>query len=202
MLRRSLLLLFPLGACSVLPDRPYREVRRFALAPERPVPRPAPPAGPVLLLRAMRAAPGLEARGLRSVSAEGQVAQDFWAEWAAPPAELAEEALRRWLQGSGRFSAVTAPGSRLRAGLVIEAELLALHVEPAAGLARAGLAALLLAEDAGQAGARVLAQLQAGGTAPLAGTDAAQQAAAMTAALAAALAQLETRLAAAVPGRR
>jgi ABC-type uncharacterized transport system auxiliary subunit len=200
MLRRSLLLL-PLAGCSVVPERPYREVRRFALAPERPAPRPAPAGGPVLLLRAMRAAPGLEGRGLRSVSAAGQVTQEFLAEWAAPPAELAEEALRRWLQHAGVFSAVTAPGSRLRAGLVLEAELLALHVEPAGGQARAGMAALLLAEDAAQAGARVLAQLQVAGAAPLSGTGPEHQAAAMAAALAAALAALEARLVQALPRR-
>jgi hypothetical protein len=37
--RRAALLLAlvaPLAACSVLPDRPYQEVQRFALAPERP----------------------------------------------------------------------------------------------------------------------------------------------------------------------
>src|SRR3712207_7059154 len=46
-------------------------------------------------------------------------------EWVAPPAELVEEALRRWLTGSGLFSAVTVPGSRARSDLVLETELTA-----------------------------------------------------------------------------
>lgn len=191
MLRRSLLLL-PLTGCSVLPDRPYQEVRRFALAPERPAQATPAPNAPVLLLRGLRAAPGLEARGLRRVGAGGLMQEDPYAEWAAPPAELAEEALRRWLLASGRFRAVTAPGSRLRAPLVLEAELLRLQVEP--GAARAGLAALLLAEENGREGARVLGQFTAEGRVPFAGGDAVAEAAAMNAALGAALAGLEARL--------
>ncbi len=201
--RRRQLLALPLllAGCSVLPDRPYREVRRFALTPERPVTAPPPAAGPVLLLRGMRAAPGLDQRGLRSLSADGQVTQDFWAEWAAPPAELAEEATRRWLAASGHFAAITAPGSRLRAGLVLEAELLRLQAEPGARRARATLAGLLLRE-APESGAptRILAQLQAEGSAPLSpGDDPALAAAAMRAALGQALAGLEAQIVAAMP---
>jgi hypothetical protein len=151
----------------------------------------------------MRAAPGLDQRGLRSLGADGQVTQDFWAEWAAPPADLAEEATRRWLAGSGQFAAITAPGSRLRAGLVLEAELLRLEVEPGARRARATVAGLLLLE-APESGAptQILGQLQADGTAPLPpGEDPALAAAAMNAALGQALAGLETRIVAAMPGR-
>ena len=101
--------------------------------------------GPVLLLRSVRAAPGMDNRGLRIVGAGGQVDTEFYNEWAAPPVELVEEAMRQWLAGSGLFSAVVSPGSRLRAGVVLESELLRLQAEPRAGLARAGLAALLLA---------------------------------------------------------
>ncbi len=192
MLRRSLMLL-PLAGCSVLPDRPYNEVRRFTLAPERPAGATAPAGAPVLLLRPMRAAPGMEARGLRSLLPGQLVRQDFWAEWAAPPAELCEAAMRRWLAASGKFAAVTAPGSRLRAGLVLEAELLVLQTEPATGLARAGLAALLLGEDQAQE-PRVRAQLLLSGTAPLAGEGPVAAAAAMTAALAEVLRQLEAAI--------
>ncbi len=221
--RRPLLLALPLllAGCSVLPDRPYREVRRFALAPERPTAlavtpeqpataSPAPgrlvtaspaPGRPTLLLRGVRAAPGLDQRGLRALGADGQVTQDFWAEWAAPPAELVEEALRRWLAASGQFAAVTASGSRLRSGLVLEAEVLRLQTEPAARRARAGLAGLLLLESAESGTAtRILGQLQAEGTAPLPpGNDPALAAAAMSAALGQALAVLETRVVAVTP---
>lgn len=208
--RRLALGLVPLlAACSVLPDRPFQEPQRFALAPARPADAPAGGrAGPALLIRSFRAAPGMDLRGLRVVGPAGQVAQEYWAEWAAPPAELAEEAVRRWLAGSGRFRAVTAPGSRLPAELVLEGELIRLEVEPAAGLARAGLAALLLAEPGGEA--RVLAQITAEGTAPLAAgaraagprPDPAAAAAAMTAALAQAIGMLEARVAAALPPAR
>src|SRR5689334_5589728 len=118
-----------LAGCSVLPSRPYQEVQRFTLTPERTQRRTAPPGAPVLLLRSLRAAPGMEDRGLRSLSGQGQVSATYYAEWIAPPAELVEEALRRWLQASGLFSSVTAPGSRLRAGLVLEGELLRLQAE-------------------------------------------------------------------------
>jgi ABC-type uncharacterized transport system auxiliary subunit len=208
--RRTLLRLLPALAaggagsgCSVLPSRPYQEVQRFALAPERPRREPTPSRGPVLLLRTLRAAPGLDTRGLRLVGANGQVDTEFWNEWTAPPAELAEEAMRRWLGASGLFAAVTPPGSRLRADLVLEAELLRLHAEPEAGLARAALSALLLQEQA-EAGAqaRILGQFTPEGTAPLPGGSrsrgaslpAAEAAEAMAAALAAALTALERDL--------
>ena len=96
----------------------------------------------------------------------------------------------------------------LRPGLVLEAELLRLQTEPRAGLARAGLAALLLEEprDGGQA--RILGQFTPEGTAPLPGgarrddaVPAGEAAAAMRDALAAALAALERDLRGAVRSR-
>ncbi|MCB4822766.1 ABC-type transport auxiliary lipoprotein family protein [Roseicella aerolata] len=207
MTRRGLLLLAAgLPACTVLPDRPYQPAQRFALAPERP-PSPAPARrGPVLLLRTLRAAPGMDQRGLRILGPRGEVTVEFWAEWTAPPADLVEEALRRWLLASGRFTAVTAPGSRLRPELILEGELTALQAEPAAGMARASLSALLLTDGTG--GSRVLGQFLAEGTASLPGGPradgrvvAAEAAAAMSEALAAALTSLERDLAGAI-GRR
>ncbi len=202
--RRTLLRTMPLAAalagCSVLPDRPYQEVQRFALAPERPQ-RATPARGaPVLLVRTLRAAPGLDVRGLRLLGADGQVTTEYWQEWAAPPADLAEEALRRWLAASGRFSAVTLPGSRLRSDLVLEAELIRLQAEPGSGLGRAALSVLALAEaQSGSGEARILGQFLAEGAAPLARQGskvrAADAATAMSAALGLALAQVEQRLA-------
>ncbi|GAA0595718.1 hypothetical protein GCM10009416_37580 [Craurococcus roseus] len=210
--RRRSLLLAPavLGdaACSVLPSRPYQEVQRYALAPERPRREPPARRGPVLLLRTVRAAPGMDSRGLRTLGAGGQVDTAFYDEWAAPPVELVEEAMRQWLAASGLFSAVVSPGSRLRPGLVLEAELLRLQTEPRAGSARAGLAALLLEEprDGGQA--RILGQFTPEGAAPLPGgarrddaVPAGEAAAAMRDALAAALAALERDLRGAVRTR-
>ena len=192
--RRSLILALPaLAGCSVLPDRPYQEVRRYALAPERPRREPPRPGGKVLLIRTFRAAPGLDTRGLRSIGRDGQVTQEYWEEWSAPPAELAEEATRRWLGNAGLFAAVTAPGSRLRADLVLEGELTRLQAEPDAGQARAGLSVLLLTERNGGP-ARILATLLPEGSAPLPSRDGAAAAAAMSAALGTALTALETAL--------
>ena len=202
-LRRAVLLLPALaGASCTALNRPYREVQRYALAPERPRREPPPKPGPVLLLRSVRAAPGMDARGLRILGAGGQVDTEFYNEWAAPPVEAVEEAMRQWLAGSGLFAAVVSPGSRLRPGLVLEAELLRLQAEPRAGLARAGLAALLLEEPRDGGGQpRILGQFTPEGTAPLAGgarrddkVPAGEAAAAMREALAAALAALERDL--------
>ncbi|TCZ60919.1 ABC-type transport auxiliary lipoprotein family protein [Roseicella aquatilis] len=207
MTRRSLILLAALlPACSVLPNRPYQEIQRFILAPERPGGAATGRRGPVLLLRTLRAAPGLDQRGLRIIGAGDRVTEEYWAEWTAPPADLVEEALRRWLVASGRFAAVTAPGSRQRAGLILEAELTRLQAEPVAGIARASLSALLLADGAGES--RVLQQYIVEGTAPLPGgprpdgrTVPAEAAAAINAALGDALTRLERQLAAAI-GKR
>jgi cholesterol transport system auxiliary component len=206
--RRALILsALALPACSVLPDRPYQQTQRFILAPERPPGRAPAKRRPVLLLRTMRAAPGLDQRGLRVLGARDDVTVDFWNEWTAPPADLVEEALRRWLLASGRFGAVTAPGSRLRADLILEAELTRLQAEPVPGIARASLSALLLA-NANSGEARVLGQVLADGTAPLPGgpradgkVAAGDAATAMSAALGDALAKLEAALAGAI-GRR
>ena len=137
--------LLPLAGCSVLPDRPYQEVRRYPLAPLRPdgLP-PRRSSGRTLLLRTMRAAPGLESRGLRRLRPDGTLESRPYDEWAAPPADLAEAALRAWLVRSGLFTAVTAPGSRQPAGLVLETELTRLDTGEAG--AEAGLSALLLRE--------------------------------------------------------
>lgn len=198
--RRALLLLAPLAGCSVLPNRPFQETQRYALAPERPQRDAPPPRAPVLLLRGLRAAPGLDARGLRLVRPGEQVELEYWNEWTAPPPELVEEALRRWLAASGLFTAVTLPGSRLPASLVLEGELLRLQAEPATRQARAALSVLLLREGAGGQ-PRILGQFLPEGVVPIQGEltregkpAPADAAAAMSAALEAALAQLEREL--------
>lgn len=191
-MRRAALAL-ALGGCSILPDRPFQEVRRFTLAPERPAPLPPLPRGPVLLVRAFRAAPGLEERGLRRVAGDGTVANAVYEEWVAPPAELAEAALRRWLAAAGLFSAVVAPGSRLEPALILEAELSRLEIVP--GEARAAIGGVLLAEP--PARERVARQFVAEGSAalPSVGVPPAPDAAAsMRLALAAAFGAVEAEL--------
>jgi len=196
--RRRTLMGLLLGAgvagCSVLPDRPYLETRRFPLLPRRPNPPARRGGRKVLLIRLMRAAPGLDLRGLKTRRADGSEDVDFYNEWVAPPAELVEEALRRWLTDSGLFSAVTAPGSRAQADLVLELELTQLIADLPRGVARAELAGVLLAGSGG----RVLTQLTPRGEVPLRSADGSSRdpgpeavAAGMTAALSAALARLE-----------
>jgi len=206
--RRAVLLALPLlGACSVLPDRPFVPTRRHALSPQRPAGLPPSPAtGQVLLLRSLRAAPGQEVRGLRRIRADGTLDVAFYEEWLAPPGELAEAALRQWLIAGGGFTAVAAPGTRLATPLILEAELTALEALPSAGVARAGLAALLLRESGGLAEARVLAQRSFTATAPLARSSeegaGIAQAAAMNQALGEVFAALESWIVANVPETR
>jgi ABC-type uncharacterized transport system auxiliary subunit len=188
--RLALGLPFLAGGCSILPDRPFIESQRFGLDPRRSGP-PGTRTRQALLLRTMRAAPGLEARGLRRLLPDGRVSLAPYEEWLAPPAELAELALRQWLAASGRFTAVTAPGSRLATSLILETELLVLQIEQ--NSARAGLAALLLAQGVELGAPRPLGQATVESRLSLEGaTIASAQAAAMQAALGLALADLES----------
>ncbi len=203
MKRRALLLALPmtagLAACgSVLPNRPYVETLRFPFTATRS----GPPAGAgrrVLLVRLMRAAPGMETRGLRSIRPDGTEIVDFYSEWTAPPADLAEESLRRWLSASGLFGAVVAQGTRASADFTLECELTALVADLGQGEARAGLSAVLMRDVNGEA--RLLRQLAVTGRSPLPPLAAdgtlppAVLAAAMNAAFAASLGALEAGLA-------
>jgi len=198
--RRLLLAALALPGCSLLPDRPYIETQRFPLAPTRAdAPRRAG-GREILLIRDMRAGPGLDVRGLRSIRPDGTLSTAPYAEWAALPAEAAEAALREWLRASGLFAAVAAPGSRLTHTLVLETELVALE-QDGPGSARAGISALLVA-DSTLGNNRVLGQFVARGAAAVPGAGNAAAAAGMVAALATALAALETDLAGLLPLRR
>ncbi|MBX9749552.1 MAG: ABC-type transport auxiliary lipoprotein family protein [Roseococcus sp.] len=191
-MKRRLFLGLPLlgAGCSVLPDRPFIDSQRFALDPRR-----AGPSGArtrhALLLRTMRAAPGLELRGLRRVQADGSVAVAPYEEWLAPPADLAELALRQWLVASGRFTGVTAPGSRLVTSLILETELLVLQTS--SNSAQASLSALLLTQGSGLGEAPPLGQTTVNARISLAEvSSAAARAAGMQAALGQALADIES----------
>lgn len=193
--RRHLLLgaLPALAACSVLPDRPYVEVSRFPLAPRRQPVLPLPGKGKVVLVRLMRAAPGLDQRGLRSIRADGTEKVDYYAEWAAPPVEAAEEGIRRWLGDCGLFAGIVSPGTRARYDLVLEAELSELVADLKRREARARLSVLLLQESG--LGGRVLVQATPAGQVPLGEGEAAPMLAqAMVAALGQALAGMESAI--------
>jgi len=165
--RRALLLSAPLlaSACSVLPDRPYQEITRYALEPRRQGEGWRGKGRRLLLLRTMRAPPALDVRGLRSIRPDGTEEVDFYAEWIAPPAEATEQALRRWLMDARLFTAVLAPGSRANADLVLEGELTRLIANRAKGQAEAELNFVLISER--EASPRVLGQMISTGSAAL-----------------------------------
>lgn len=206
-LSQAVLTLPLLAGCTVLPNRPFVETRRHTLAPQRPA--GAPPArstGQVLLLRGLRAPPGMDTRGLRRVRPDQTLDIAFYEEWLAPPAELAEAALRQWLIAGRGFTGIAAPGTRLRTPLILEGELTGLEAIPDQRIARASLATLLLRESDGLGEAQVVGQRSFTGTAPLppAEGDAAglAQANAMEAALGLAFAELESWLVSTIPEMR
>jgi ABC-type uncharacterized transport system auxiliary subunit len=133
-----------LGGCSVLPQAPYVQRRDWPLDVHRVPVLPPRPRGRVLLVRAVRAAPGLEARGLQWLQRDGSVHVDFYEQWAVPPAQAVEDDLRQWLADAGLFSAVVAPGSRLNADFILEGELNSFIADLNAGVARVALALVLL----------------------------------------------------------
>jgi ABC-type uncharacterized transport system auxiliary subunit len=195
--RRALLLAAPLlaSACSVLPERPYQEISRYALEPRRQGEGWRGKGRRLLLLRTLRAPAALDVRGLRSIRPDGTEEIDFYAEWISPPAEAAEQALRRWLMDARLFAAVLAPGSRANPDLVLEGELTRLVANRARGQAEAELNFVLISER--ESVPRVLGQMISTGSAALpSGTlrpD--QSAAAMNAALGNAFGSLEQALA-------
>jgi ABC-type uncharacterized transport system auxiliary subunit len=180
------------SGCGRILERPYVSRRDWPLDVPRPAPIPPPAHGPVLLVRTLRAGPGLSDRGLQVLQPDGSVRAEFYEEWVVPPADAVESALRRWLADSGMFAAVTAPGSRLAADFALEGELTTLNADPGRGVARAALAATVL--DQRGAGTRMARQIVARTQAPLASADPAAMVAAQLAALAEAFTQVEAGL--------
>lgn len=158
-----------LAGCSVLPRQPYLQKRDWPLLVRRPTALPPRTGGPVLLVRNVRAAPGLESRGLQWKLPDGSLHVDFYEQWAVPPAQAVEDALRLWLQDAGLFAAVMAPGSELPADLILEGELTEFLGDPQAGVARAALALVLL--DERPKVLRVALQKTESATAPLTSTE-------------------------------
>lgn len=190
--RRTLLAMPLLLAGCGLAQRPYAEKRTWPLQVVRLASAPPRAGGRVLLVRTIRAGPGLEARGLQSVQPDGSIKTEFYEEWAVPPAEAAEDALRQWLAGSGRFEAVLAPGSRLVPGLVLEGSLDALWTVAATRQAHAAVGITVI-EQKGDA-PRILLQRTFSADAPLATLDAPDAAAGMRAALGQVFARIEAAL--------
>ena len=186
-----------LAGCSLFQTQPYLEKRDWPLMVRRPTTLLPRPREPVLLVRTVRAAPNLEARGLQWLQKDGSVHVDFYEQWAVQPAAAVDDDLRQWLAASGRYSAVLATGSRMSADLVLEGELNALVVDPAAGTARVALSLVLLDQRSGVA--KVKLQRTVTAQAQLAGPGVPDMVDAMRAALEDALRQTEAVLAD-VPG--
>jgi ABC-type uncharacterized transport system auxiliary subunit len=182
-----------LGGCSLLPSSTYVQKRDWPLDVHRASVRPARARGKVLLVREIRAGPGLDVRGMQWQQPDGSVHVDFYEQWAVPPAQAVEDDLRQWLAGSGLFSAVVAPGSRLEADYVLEGELQSFIADPNAGVARVSVAFVLL--DQHPSPIKAVLQRTERAEAKLNGSDAPAIAAAMRAAVTEVLEKIETDVA-------
>jgi cholesterol transport system auxiliary component len=194
MRRRATLAAFLALAGCGLSERPHIDKRIWPLAVRRPAAAPPARRGRVLLVRAVRAAPGLETRGVQSLQPDGSMRVDFYEEWAVPPADAMEADLRQWLADSGLFQAVLAPGSRLSPDLIAEPELLAFWADLPSGCARCALSIVLL--DQRQASTGVLMQRTFAAAVPLTATDAPAIVESLRAALTDVLRQIEAALSA------
>ena len=181
-----------LSGCSVLPQRPAIRQTQWPLTIPRPAMLPPNPHGPILLVSDLRAAAGLERRGLQTIQPDGSLHVSFYEQWAVPPAEAISSQLRQWIAGSGLFAAVLAPGSRMTADLVLEGELMALQATPSRHVASASLAMVLLDQRAGKD--RVRLQQTFTTRAPLAKADATTIVRAERAALAEAFTAIQAAL--------
>ena len=193
-MRRRALLSLPLVAAGCgLSERPYAERRQWPLLVARPIERPAKIGGRVLEVRSFRAGPAAEARGLQTMQPDGSVRVAFYEEWAVPPAQAAEDQLRRWLASSGLFAGVVSAGTRAVADYVLEGELVALWTRPEERRAHAGLAITVI----GQRGevARGALQRSFSAETELSGEDAGAQVRGLTLAMTGLFAQIEGALA-------
>jgi cholesterol transport system auxiliary component len=193
MRRRWIVAYIALAGCSVLPQTPYVQQRTWPLDVRRPSVVPRKQRGYVLLVRNIRAAPGLEDRGLQWLQRDGSVHVDFYEQWAVPPAQAMENNLRQWLADSGLFAAVVAPGSRLNADFVLEGELDSFIAAPSGGVAEVALALVLLDQRRGST--KVLLQRTESAEVKLSNTDPSGIAEAMRAGSAEVLRQTETDIA-------
>jgi len=195
-MNRRLVLFAPLAltACgSLLPQQTYIPRINWPLAPEPPAQNAPNPAGPVLLLRDITAAPGMDQQGVQILQPNGSLNIDYYNLWAVSPADAATQSLLTWLQASGDFSAVVSPGSRLTASLILEGELTELLADLSTNQATAVLTLVVIKNsDSISAASLPLAQQRITGTAPLTGNTPAAEVAAQRAALANALSQAVT----------
>ena len=99
-MNRRLVLSAPLAltACgSLLPQQTYVPRINWPLAPEPPAQNAPNPAGPVLLLRDITAAPGMDQQGVQILQPNGSLNIDYYNLWAVSPADAATQSLLTWL---------------------------------------------------------------------------------------------------------
>lgn len=192
-MKRRLILTAPLAlaSCSsILPQQKYIARINWPLAPQPPTQSAPNPAGPVLLVRDITAAPGLDQQGIQILQPDGSLAVDYYNLWAVNPADATTEALLTWLEASGNFAAVISPGSRLTASLILEGELTQLTANLATQQATAILTLVLIQNSNSLSATSLpLAQQRIIGTAPLTNTTPQAEVTAQRAALADALRQ-------------
>jgi cholesterol transport system auxiliary component len=136
------------AGCSVLPKTPYVEQTQWPLIVKRPETLPRRPNGPVLAVREVTPAPGLDQRGLQWLLPNGSLHVDFYNQWAVPPAQAVTMDLQQWLAASGLFSAVVAPGSGLTPELELDGTLSTFIADPRVMTAHAALALVLIDQHA------------------------------------------------------
>ena len=196
-MRRRIFLLAPMLAGCGLSERPYAERRQWPLAVTRLAALAPRPGAKVMEVRTLRAGPGLESRGLQTLQPDGSIRIGFYEEWAVPPAQGVEDALRRWLAESGLFAGVVAPGSRAAPDFLLEGELTALWSEPAANIAHAALSVTVVTQRL--EGGRIVLQRRFAETAAITGIGPQAEVQAMMSALAVALARIEAAIRSAAP---
>lgn len=194
MRRRILLLAAPLGLAgcgSLLPKQPYTPRTVWPLQPLPPFPSQAMnPNGPILLVRAISPAPGLEQRGLQSLDKNGSLAVDYYNLWAVTPAASITQGLVGWAEASGDFAAVVTAGSRLTPTLIVEGELSEFLFDETTNQARARMTLLIIKPSTAIAGfAQPLRQATLTASAPAQGQGPAAQAQAQATAMAGLLTQ-------------
>ena len=198
MRRRLLFLAAPLalvGCGSLLPAQKYIPRTIWPLQPQPPTAKAAPPGAPVVLIRAINPAPGLEQRGLQSLAGNGNLVIDYYNLWAVPPAEAITQGLINWAQASGDFAAVITPGSRLTPNLIVEGELSELLVDLTKNQAQARMTLLVIKPALALASyTQPLIQAKLTATAPVQGNSPEAQANAQSDAVANLLAQAITLL--------
>jgi cholesterol transport system auxiliary component len=187
-MKRRLILLSPLAlsACGgLLPAPSYIPRTNWPLQPTPPATEPPNPAGPILLIRAIAAAPGLDVQGIRALAADGSLTVDYYNLWAVNPADAATQALIAFTQASGAFAAIVSPGTRLTPSLILEGELTEFLADTPASTFRAALSIVVIKNSPGLASPDIpLTQQTLTASIPLTSTTPSAEAAAGVQALA------------------